>query len=226
MDVPRHRSARERARQEISEEILAAALERLERDGAAELSLRAVARDLGMVSSALFRYFPTRAAVLDELARRARDEVDGRVGDAAAAVRLGTVDERWQAVAATVHTWALAHPSRWDLVLDGPWPARGIAGWMGAALADLMDRGAYRPGPTPPPAVAGAVVPLVAAMPAGIPTELAVRGLTLWTAVLGGVQAQVVAGSSSETGRELLAHQVALLTRGLGLSEETADGVT
>ena len=35
--------------------------------GAAELSLRAVARDLGMVSSAVYRYFPSRDELLTAL---------------------------------------------------------------------------------------------------------------------------------------------------------------
>ncbi|MFI5425837.1 TetR family transcriptional regulator [Aeromicrobium sp. UC242_57] len=54
------RTARQRARQEITAEILAAARARLADAGPSELSLRAVARDVGMVSSAVYRYFPSR----------------------------------------------------------------------------------------------------------------------------------------------------------------------
>ena len=55
------RTARDRARAEVTMEIKAAARRRLAADGAAALSLRAVARDVGMVSSAVYRYFPSRS---------------------------------------------------------------------------------------------------------------------------------------------------------------------
>ena len=64
-DVPR--TARERARAEIMSEILRVGREHLARDGAAALSLRAIARDLGMVSSAVYRYVPNRDALLTML---------------------------------------------------------------------------------------------------------------------------------------------------------------
>src|SRR3954451_14989744 len=51
-------TARDRARAEIMTELLAAARARLESEGSAALSLRAVARDLGMASSAVYRYVP------------------------------------------------------------------------------------------------------------------------------------------------------------------------
>ena len=59
------RTARERARAEITGEILMVARRHLAADGAAGLRLRAIARDLGMVSSALYRYFPSRDALLN-----------------------------------------------------------------------------------------------------------------------------------------------------------------
>ena len=60
--------ARARVRAELTEEILAAAHEETGRaDGAAGLSLRAVARRLEMVPSALYRYFPNRDALLTAL---------------------------------------------------------------------------------------------------------------------------------------------------------------
>src|SRR5690606_36222763 len=58
------RTARERARAEVMAELLAAAKARLSVEGAAALSLRAVARDLGMASSAVYRYVDSRDALL------------------------------------------------------------------------------------------------------------------------------------------------------------------
>ena len=72
------RTARERARAEITAEILDTAREHLGRDGAAALSLRAVARDLGMVSSAVYRYVPNRDALLTMLIIDAYDGLGAR----------------------------------------------------------------------------------------------------------------------------------------------------
>ena len=73
------RTARERARAEITAEILAAARRYLATDGAPALSLRAIARDLGMASSALYRYFSGRDELLTILRVPATDG-DGNRG--------------------------------------------------------------------------------------------------------------------------------------------------
>ena len=58
------RGARARARIEVTAAIKDEARRQLAAEGAAKLSLRAVARELGMVSSALYRYFPSRDDLL------------------------------------------------------------------------------------------------------------------------------------------------------------------
>ena len=65
MSAPR--TARDRVRDEVTREILAAARAQLAREGAAALSLRSIARDLGMAPSALYRYFSSRDALLSAL---------------------------------------------------------------------------------------------------------------------------------------------------------------
>ncbi|WP_181790369.1 helix-turn-helix domain-containing protein, partial [Streptomyces phytophilus] len=67
--------ARERARTEIAESIKAEARRQLADAGAARLSVRAVARELGMVSSALYRYYPSRDDLLTALIIDAYDAV-------------------------------------------------------------------------------------------------------------------------------------------------------
>src|SRR5215218_139210 len=59
-------SIRARVRQELTSEIKAVARRQLATEGA-NLSLRAVARELGMVSSAVYRYFPSRDDLLTAL---------------------------------------------------------------------------------------------------------------------------------------------------------------
>ncbi|WP_035798127.1 TetR/AcrR family transcriptional regulator [Kitasatospora mediocidica] len=61
------RTARERAREELTREIKDEARRQLGVEGAQQLSVRAVARELGMASSALYRYFPSRDDLLTAL---------------------------------------------------------------------------------------------------------------------------------------------------------------
>src|SRR6266513_6295606 len=61
------RTARERVRAELIREITEIARRQLATEGAAGLSLRAVAREMGMVSSAVYRYFPSRDDLLTAL---------------------------------------------------------------------------------------------------------------------------------------------------------------
>ena len=68
---------RTRRRQETIEEILDVAIDLMETEGVAALSLSAVARHLGMQPPSLYQYFPSKMAIYDALfergARRLRD---------------------------------------------------------------------------------------------------------------------------------------------------------
>ncbi|KOG64360.1 MULTISPECIES: TetR/AcrR family transcriptional regulator [Streptomyces] len=114
--------ARARARQEVTAAIKEAARRQLAAEGAAKLSLRAVARELGMVSSALYRYFPSRDDLLTALIIDAYDSV----GEAAERARDAAADapppDRWVAVCAAVRDWALTHPHEYALIYGSPVP--------------------------------------------------------------------------------------------------------
>ncbi|MEV4163920.1 TetR/AcrR family transcriptional regulator [Nonomuraea dietziae] len=60
---------RARRRAETQEEILGIALEVMAADGVAALNMATVARRLGIQPPSLYKYFPSRAAVYDELFR-------------------------------------------------------------------------------------------------------------------------------------------------------------
>src|SRR3954454_13989611 len=74
---------RERARAQITAEILRAGREQLATEGAAALSLRAVARELGMVSSAVYRYVANRDELLTLLIIESYDALGAAVESAA-----------------------------------------------------------------------------------------------------------------------------------------------
>ncbi|MFD7922016.1 TetR/AcrR family transcriptional regulator [Streptomyces sp. NPDC059740] len=116
------RGVRERARHETIAAIKREARHQLALEGAAKLSLRAVARELGLVSSALYRYFPSRDELLTALIVDAYDAV-GEVAEARLAATEGEhVSARWLAVARGVRHWAAAHPHEYALLYGTPVP--------------------------------------------------------------------------------------------------------
>jgi len=89
--------------------------------GGANLSLRAVARDLGVVSSALYRYFPSRDDLLTALIIDAYDALGSAVEAADAAVLdRSDLRTRWLACSHAVRRWALANPAEYALVFGSP----------------------------------------------------------------------------------------------------------
>ena len=115
-------TARDRARAEITEEIKQVARRHLAEQGSAALSLRAVAREVGMVSSAVYRYFPSRDDLLTALIVDAYDAVGDAAEQALAARTRGGVVPRWINVSKAIRTWALAHPHEYALIYGSPVP--------------------------------------------------------------------------------------------------------
>jgi AcrR family transcriptional regulator len=113
-------TARERARAELTLEIKDEARRELAQVGANGLSLRAVARELGMVSSALYRYFPSRDHLLTALIIDAYDAM----GHAVQAAHSPGDDPRrsWQAVWHAARNWARQHPHEYALIYGSPIP--------------------------------------------------------------------------------------------------------
>ena len=118
------RTARERARQDIVAAIKAEAARQLALVGAPALSLRAVAREMGLASSALYRYFPSRDALLTALIVDAYDAVGQAAERADARARRAGSDpgRRWLAVCRAVRGWARQHPHSYALVYGSPVP--------------------------------------------------------------------------------------------------------
>ncbi|MEV0062472.1 WHG domain-containing protein [Nocardia sp. NPDC050718] len=179
--------------------------EHLASQGAAALSLRAVARDLGVVSSAVYRYVRSRDELLTLLV------VDGynALGDAVDAALADAPDDpatRFRVVARTVRTWALAEPAWYGLLFGTPVPGYaapaedtetpGIR--VIATLLGIIDS-AFRAGQLSAPAVEPVVSPAAAADFTAIrgqfgmaaPDWLIVAGLTTWTTLFGAVNFDV-----------------------------------
>ncbi|MFF3397492.1 TetR/AcrR family transcriptional regulator [Streptomyces sp. NPDC002659] len=145
------RGARERARVEVTAAIKDEARRQLAAEGASKLSLRAVARELGMVSSALYRYFPSRDDLLTALIVDAYDAV-GAAAETALAAAPDPQDHpaRWVALCSAVRAWALAHPHEYALIYGSPVPGYsapmdtvGPASRVGLAMISIA-RDAHR----------------------------------------------------------------------------------
>jgi AcrR family transcriptional regulator len=105
----------------MSQEIKDVARRHLATDGA-NLSLRAVARDMDIVASALYRYFPSRDALLTALIIDAYDALAAAATEAESAVPRDDLRGRWLAVCRAVRQWALSHPAEYGLIYGNPVP--------------------------------------------------------------------------------------------------------
>jgi AcrR family transcriptional regulator len=115
-------SIRARVRAEMLEEIKNIARRQLAENGT-DLSLRAVARDMGMVSSAVYRYFASRDELLTALILDAYDALGEACEKAGAAVEdRSDYLARWLAVAHALRDWAVAQPHEYALIYGSPVP--------------------------------------------------------------------------------------------------------
>ncbi len=113
---------RARARAELVAEITRSARTQLAEHGAAALSLRAVSRDLGMASSAIYRYFSSRDALLTALIIESYDSLGAACEAAEALVDRGDLLGRWRAVCHAARGWARANPHEYALIYGSPVP--------------------------------------------------------------------------------------------------------
>ncbi|OBK29717.1 TetR family transcriptional regulator [Mycobacterium asiaticum] len=113
---------RRESREQIEAKIIDLGRRHLADHGAAALSLRAIARELGMVSSAVYRYVASRDELLTLLLVDAYSDVADRVDR----VRQDGIADWWGddviAMAHAMRDWAVAHPARWALLYGSPVP--------------------------------------------------------------------------------------------------------
>jgi len=197
------RTARERARAELTREIKEEARRQLAVAGADGLSLRAVAKELGMVSSALYRYYPSKEDLLTALIIDAYNAL-GEAAETAIGTGGGRdAAARWLAACHAIRAWALANPHEYALIYGSPVPGyRAPEATIGPAartplafasvLRDAVAGGELAPvadwrpvdGPLAGQAAALAEALAVEGAPA-VPGELLVRAVIAWTQLYG-----------------------------------------
>jgi AcrR family transcriptional regulator len=228
------RGARERARAEITAEITAEAKRQLAVDGASGLSLRAIARALGMVSSAVYRYVASRDELLTLLIVDAYDALGTEAERAAAQTRHESPADRWHAVARAIRGWAVAHPHEYALVYGSPVPGYdapgdtiGPASRVSLALVGIVvdaqrDGSLVPPGGLPVtvgPALMVDLEALRAQLDADVPVEVLARLLAAWTQLFGMVSFELFGQTRNviEAHEDLFDTTTSLMARAIGL---------
>lgn len=203
-------------------------------DGAAALSLRAIARDIGMVSSAVYRYVESRDELLTLLVVDGYNELGDAVDAALAPVDEGDFVGRLSAIGRAVRSWALAEPATYALLFGSPVPGyqapsdrttgpgtRVIyrlvevweAAWVsGAIVAD--DK------PVSPRRLSRDLARIRRDRGITAPDELIARGLLVWAALFGCISFEVFGqyGPDSFTQpQDLFEHQLRVLVETIGL---------
>lgn len=114
-------SKRQASRERIEAQIIELGRRHLVDHGAAGLSLRGIARDLGMVSSAVYRYVSSRDELLTLLVVDAYSDLADAVNRARDAV-ADTWSDDVITITHAIRRWALANPARWALLYGSPVP--------------------------------------------------------------------------------------------------------
>jgi AcrR family transcriptional regulator len=187
---------RAESRERTVAEVMKLGRRQLAEVGAPALSLRAIARQLGLVSSAVYRYFPSRDALLTALIIDAFNELGETVEAAEARVARANVDERILAISRAMRCWALANPNEYALIFGSPVPgyvappdtiapAARIPALLIGVLAALPEAGSSQ---REFPAKAGkAIRPLREQMAPTVEVATLSLGYTFWEFLVGAV---------------------------------------
>lgn len=207
--MSRPRRSHAQARVEMHDGILRLAREQLATRSAGELSVREIARGLGVASSAIYRHVKNRDELITMLITDAYDELADTVvapadGVATDAGLLSTLAHR-------VHDWAITNPSRWALIYGSPIPGYSappdettVPGTrVMAALLDILSRGSASDDTTPPSIQLADQLVSEAAGLNMAPTspELLISCVEAWTSLVGVISSEVFGQLGPEFGQ-------------------------
>jgi AcrR family transcriptional regulator len=131
-------SRRERLRAETSQEIKTIALKLMAEGGPDAISLRAIAREMGMTAGAIYGYYATRDDLITTLISDVYSALVDTVEAARDACPADNPGGRVLAWADALRTWALANPEGFRLVYGDP--VRGYQPPEGGPAAEAAER--------------------------------------------------------------------------------------
>ena len=231
------RGVRERARAEATAEIVAAARRQLADVGAADLSLRAVARELDVVSSAVYRYVSSRDELLTLLIVEAYDSLGDHVERVVAGSAGRPPAERWVDAALAVRSWAMEHRHEHALLYGTPVPGydapeRTTASGTRVSFALVgIVRDAWRDGLLTPRARASVTSDLAAdldelrtALDLPAPDSVLVATLAAWSQVFGLITFELFGQTRGviEHHEDLFRATATMMASQLGLASDAA----
>ncbi|MCF6378740.1 TetR/AcrR family transcriptional regulator [Nocardioides KLBMP 9356] len=225
---------RARAREQTMRDIVRIGREHLATDGAAALSLRAVARDLGLVSSAVYRYVASRDELLTLLVVDGYDELGDEVDRVLARADADDFRGRMMAIGRATRAWALAEPATYALLFGSPVPGyeapaerttgpgtrvvrRLVEVWEDAWRAGAVD---LDDAPLTPRRLSRDLARLRREMGLTAPDRLIARGLLAWAALFGCVSFEVFGQYGRDTlsdPADLFEQHLAALVEAVGL---------
>jgi len=216
-------------------EIVRIGRQHLATEGAAALSLRAVARDLGVVSSAVYRYVKSRDELLTLLVVDGYDELGDAVDAAVEAVPDGDHLGRQAAIGRAVRAWGLAEPATYALLFGSPVPGyeapaertMGPGTRVVRALVTLWSD-AYAAGRLTPPEVTVTSPGLLAGfavardeLGVAVPDGVIAAGVFAWAALFGCISFEIFGQYGSDglgDSAALFEHHLEMLAHAVGLS--------
>ena len=227
---------RERARAQTLVDIVRIGREHLAVHGAAALSLRAVARDLGVVSSAVYRYVQNRDELLTLLLIDGYNELGDHVDAAVDAVPDDDFAAQFKALGHAVRHWALREPASYALLFGSPVPGYQAPGerttvpgtrvifrlvgiFDAAQRAGALDA-QVGPAVVIPPALAADLEAIRSELNLSVSDSSLARGVLVWTSVFGAISFEVFGQYGQGTFKardELFEHQLAVLQGVAGL---------
>jgi AcrR family transcriptional regulator len=199
---------RERLRTATVTEIKQAARRLLVAGGPTAISLRAIARDMGMTAPAIYRYFPSLDALVLELTEDLYEEMREHTQAAGDEVPESDPVRRLAVLSRAFRHWSLAHPGEFALMFGNPVP--GVSAFEDGCN-DLDHPGARfgrpfleamttlwhaKPFPTPPleviiERVGPQLTPYQRMVGEEIPLEVIYAYLSAWTRLYGMVAMEV-----------------------------------
>ena len=204
-------------------------------DGAAALSLRAIAREIGLVSSAVYRYVESRDEMLTLLVIDGYDELGDAVDEALDSVDVTDHAGRLTAIGRAVRAWALAEPATYALLFGSPVPGyhapaerttgpgtrvitRLVQVWEAAWVAGVVNADERA---VTPRRLTRDLARIRREMGITAPDALIARGLLMWAALFGCISFEVFGQYGPDTftqPQDLFEHQLRVLVETVGLT--------
>jgi AcrR family transcriptional regulator len=214
---------RQRAHQQTMADILRIAHQQLTTEGTAGLSLRAIARELGLVSSAIYRYVPSRDELLTLLIEESYTAFADSVETAEGRCRRDDFGRRWLTLGRAVRRWAVANPAEWALLYGSPVPGyhappertTAAGSRVPLLLLALLADAEVKPSADDPPMTAALhreLERLRPGLPGQMPPEVLARGLLMFSSLCGLVSLELF-GQFTNTVTQFPAHLDHQLTR-------------